>query len=55
MGIVQLVVVRRAWRPPLLVLGGIVGLAATWLVPSSRSPVMQLSALGMTVVSMLGQ
>jgi hypothetical protein len=38
---------------PLLVLAGIVGLAAAWLAPSSRSPLMQLSALGMVVVSTL--
>ena len=38
---------------PLLVLAGIVGLAATWLVPSSRSSALQLWAFGMTVATTL--
>ncbi len=46
------------WHPgaalaPLLVLAGIGGLAASWLVP--RSPVMQLLALASVVGSVLGQ
>ena len=48
-----------AWPPagylaPLTVAIGIVGLAATWLVVSPRSPVLQLSALAASLAATLG-
>ena len=48
-----------SWPPggylaPLIVAIGIVGLAATWLVRTPRSPVLQLSALGASLAATLG-
>ena len=48
-----------AWAPagvvaPALVVAGIVGVAATWLVRSPRNPVLQLAALASASASVLG-
>jgi uncharacterized membrane protein len=48
-----------AWTPatvlaPLMILGGICGMTASWLVRSPRSPAMQLAALASVVAATLG-
>ncbi len=48
-----------SWPPggylaPLIVAVGMVGLVATWLVPSPRSPVVQISALAASLAATLG-